>query len=64
LGHHQQGTEKSLFHACYYYFTGLVAFVMLPEFASSTLWWHGTVVERRSLAGELSLSCARPAADE
>ena len=23
----------------------------------------GTVVERRSLAGELSLSCARPAAD-
>ena len=26
-------------------------------------WWHGTVVERRSLAGELSLSCARPAAD-
>jgi len=26
--------------------------------------WHsGTVVERRSLAGELSLSCARPAAD-
>jgi len=27
------------------------------------LWWRGTVVERRSLAGELSLSCARPAAD-
>jgi len=26
-------------------------------------WWCGTVVERRSLAGELSLSCARPAAD-
>jgi len=25
--------------------------------------WCGTVVERRSLAGELSLSCARPAAD-
>ena len=25
--------------------------------------WGGTVVERRSLAGELSLSCARPAAD-
>jgi len=23
-------------------------------------WWHGTVLERRSLAGEL---CARPAAD-
>ena len=26
-------------------------------------WWRGTVVERRSRAGELSLSCARPAAD-
>ena len=26
-------------------------------------WWRGTVVERRSLTGELSLSCARPAAD-
>jgi len=26
-------------------------------------WWRGTMVERRSLAGELSLSCARPAAD-
>jgi len=25
--------------------------------------WRGSVVERRSLAGELSLSCARPAAD-
>ena len=28
-----------------------------------SIWWRGTVVERRSLAGELSLSCARPAAD-
>ena len=26
-------------------------------------WWRGTVVECRSLTGELSLSCARPAAD-
>ena len=26
-------------------------------------WWRGTVVERRSLTGELSLSYARPAAD-
>jgi len=26
-------------------------------------WWCSTVVERRSLTGELSLSCARPAAD-
>jgi len=25
-------------------------------------WWRGTVVERRSLTGELSV-CARPAAD-
>jgi len=29
----------------------------------TTLWWRGSVVERRYLAGELSLSCARPAAD-
>jgi len=26
-------------------------------------WWRSTVVERRSVTGELSLSCARPAAD-
>ena len=26
-------------------------------------WLRGTVVERRSFAGKLSLSCARPAAD-
>jgi len=26
-------------------------------------WWRSTVVERRSLTGELSVSCARPAAD-
>jgi len=26
-------------------------------------WLHGTVVERQSLAGELSLSCARPVVD-
>jgi len=30
----------------------------------SVSWWLSTVVERRSLTGELSLSCARPAADE
>jgi len=30
---------------------------------SCLLCTRGTVVERRSLAGELSLSCARPAAD-
>jgi len=26
-------------------------------------WWRSTVVEGRSLTDELSLSCARPAAD-
>ena len=31
--------------------------------STHTSWWRGSVVERRSLAGELSLSCARPAAD-
>jgi len=36
-----------------------------PQFAVAYIisWWRGTVVERRSLTGELSLSCARPAAD-
>ena len=34
------------------------------ETAYSWSWWRSTVVERRSLAGELSLSCARPAPDE
>jgi len=29
----------------------------------STSWLRGTVVECQSLTGELSLSCARPAAD-
>jgi len=33
------------------------------RYTTVTRWWRGTVVERRSLAGELSLSCARPAAD-
>jgi len=34
-----------------------------PVYSAPPCWWRGTVVERRSLAGELSLSCARPAAD-
>ena len=34
-----------------------------PTLILSSGWWRGTVVERRSLTGELSLSCARPAAD-
>ena len=33
---------------------------VVPQYIA---WLHGTVVERRSLTGELSLSCARPAAD-
>ena len=39
----------------------LLAFSFLSLFSPS--WWRSTVVERRSLTGELSLSCARPAAD-
>jgi len=35
----------------------------ISEETVRTGWWRGTVVERRSLAGELSLSCARPADD-
>jgi len=35
----------------------------LRQVAILDSWWRGSVVERRSLAGELSLSCARPAAD-
>ena len=33
------------------------AYIALP-------WFRGTAVERRSSAGVLSLSCARPVADE
>jgi len=46
--------ENCDFIVIFFYFTN-----NLPWFS----WWRGTVVERRSLAGELSLSCARPAAD-
>jgi len=35
-----------------------------PIIAATLRWWRGSMVERRSLAGELPLSCARPAADE
>jgi len=54
------------------FFTGLMPFLPPNQQHQSTdgnkedvqsSWWRGTVVERRSLAGELSLSCARPAAD-
>jgi len=37
--------------------------VSISPHYSITRWWRGTVVERRSLTGELYLSCARPAAD-
>ena len=35
----------------------------LEQIRIATDWWRSTVVDRRSLTGELSLSCARPAAD-
>ena len=35
----------------------------LELLADATCWWRGTVVEPWSLTDELSLSCARPAAD-
>ena len=44
----------------------LLARTLCGRYAANTRvvgWWRGTVVERRSLTGELSLSCARPAAD-
>ena len=40
----------------------LAAAEIMPTYSAPS-WWRGSVVERRSLAGELSLSCARPAAD-
>ena len=52
-------------------FSGFLYIICVAEFESSgaphrcctsltisTHWWRGTVVERRSLAGELSMSCA------
>jgi len=39
-----------------------VTFVHLAFFVSVVSWLYDTVVERRSLAGKLSLSCAWPAA--
>ena len=43
----------------------VVAVIALEEIQENSLytWLRGTVIERRSLASELSLSCARPAAD-
>ena len=41
----------------------IIIIIIVLIYHTRTDWWRGTVVERRSLAGELSLSCARPAAD-
>ena len=41
----------------------IIIIIIVFIYHTRTDWWRGTVVERRSLAGELSLSCARPAAD-
>ena len=41
----------------------LYSFTCSKDMTGSQSWLRGTVVERRSLAGELSLSCTRPAAD-
>jgi len=38
--------------------------VLNTDYYTWGCWWRSTVVERRSVTGELSLSCARPAADE
>jgi len=46
---------------------GLVEIAILSHYLAPSRvvvgWLRGSVVERRSLTGELSLSCARPAAD-
>ena len=42
---------------------GLPFWYRITQVVHEKGWWRGSVVERRSLAGELSLSCARPAAD-
>jgi len=49
---HCPGREKDLEHTIWQPYGGIII-----------SWWRGTVVERRSLTGKLSLSCARPAAD-
>ena len=57
------------FHRYIFRIAPLVAFCTVGPYVIIILyyaiygWWRGTVVERRSLAGELSLPCARPAAD-
>ena len=51
-------------HCCHEEETGLYCSLLLPlQRFCPVAFRRGSVVERRSLAGELSLSCARPAAD-
>ena len=47
-------------HCCSPRYTSIIHCLYLVQ---SLCWWRGIVVERRSLASELSLSCARPAVD-
>ena len=42
---------------------GLAGCSSISSSICSPGWLHGSVIERRSLDGELSLSCARPVAD-
>ena len=46
-----------------HFYVPLPSFILFKCLLWVLGWWRGSVVERRSLAGELSLSCARPAAD-
>jgi len=65
----QYGSNLLQFYISYIYtpdcksFLVVVSYYMILYLHPTILWWRGTVVERRSLTGELSLSCARPAAD-
>ena len=48
----------------FYHFRDIAGYLSkVADFDHPICWWRGTVVERRSLAGELSLSCARSEAD-
>jgi len=49
---------KDCFYTCC-----LITLAVLFTCDTDYYWWRSTVVERRSLTGELSLSYARPAAD-
>jgi len=60
----RDGTVTENINSDTYVYTHSFCFTGFLLWSYSRLsWWRGTVVERRSLAGELSLSCARPAAD-